>query len=115
MAYDQTLADRISRAFEQKGVAFETKAMMGGLCFMVDGKMCGGVATDRLMARIDPVAEADALTRSGCRPMDFTGRPMRGFVFLEPAGTRTAAQLAAWLKLALDFNPKAKASKKRKR
>lgn len=115
MPYDQSLANRVSRAFEQKSVAFEPKPMMGGLCFMVDGKMCVGVADERLMARIDPAAEADALTKPGCKPMDFTGRPMKGFVFIESAGTRSAAQLAAWLNLALEFNPKAKSSKKRKR
>lgn len=114
MPYDQNLADRISRAFERKGVAFETKAMMGGLCFMVDGKMCVGVTDDRLMARIDPASEAAALAKPGCKPMDFTGRPMKGFVFVEPTGTRTSAMLDEWLALALEFNPKAKASKKRK-
>ncbi|HEY5793062.1 MAG TPA: TfoX/Sxy family protein [Chthoniobacterales bacterium] len=113
MPYDQNLAGRVSRAFEQKGATFETKSMMGGLCFMVDGKMCAGITGDLLMARIDPAEEAAALKRTGCKPMDFTGRPMKGFVFIEPTGTRTAAQLAAWLNLALEFNPKAKASKKR--
>lgn len=111
MAYDIRLADRIRRAFQQKGVAHEAKAMMGGLCFMVNGKMCVGVADRRLMARIDPDRYADALTKPGCKPMDFTGRPMRGFVFIEPDGIRTARQLASWLELALAFNPKAKSSK----
>ncbi|MCI0540250.1 MAG: TfoX/Sxy family protein [Verrucomicrobiales bacterium] len=117
MAYDSQLADRIRRVFEQKGVAFEAKAMMGGLCFMVNGKMCVGVADHRLMARIDidPDQYADALTKPGCKPMDFTGRPMKGFVFVEPDGIRTARQLASWLELALAFNPKEKASKKRSR
>lgn len=113
MPYDQSLADRVSCALIAKGIAFESKPMMGGLCFMVDGKMCVGVTGERLMARIDPAAEADALTRPGCRPMDFTGRPMKGFVFIDPAGTRTAAQLRTWLALALNFNPRAKPSKKR--
>lgn len=113
MAYDQQLADRITEAFLDRDVAFEAKRMMGGLCFMVDGKMCVGVTDGRLMARIDPASEAAALGRPGCRPMDFTGRPMKGFVFVEPAGTETAAQLAEWLEMALAFNPKAKASKRR--
>ncbi|KAF0175216.1 MAG: hypothetical protein FD161_3364 [Limisphaerales bacterium] len=113
MAYNQQLADRITEAFRDRGVAFEAKRMMGGLCFMVNGKMCAGVTDGRLMARIDPASEPEALGRPGCRPMDFTGRPMRGFVFVEPEGTGTAAQLAAWLELALAFNPKAKASKRR--
>lgn len=113
MPYDEQLATRVTRAFETEGVGFEVKKMMGGLCFMVDGKMCVGVVENRLMARIDPAAEADALRQPGCKPMDFTGRPMRGFVFIEPLGTHSPEQLTAWLELALAFNPKAKVSKKR--
>jgi hypothetical protein len=113
MPYDESLATRVRGFFEQNKVAFEAKPMMGGLCFMVDGKMCVGVTGERLMARIDPAAEAEALKKPACRPMDFTGRPMKGFVFVDQAGTRTAAQLASWLGLALEFNPRAKASKKR--
>ena len=86
--------------------------MMGGLVFMVRGKMCVGVESHRLMARIGPDAETAALQRPGCRPMDFTGRPMRGFVFVEAAHLRTERQLASWLELALAFNPDAKPSSK---
>ena len=57
--------------------------------------------------------EADALSRPGCKPMDFTGRPMKGFVFVHPEGYETEAQLRHWLELALDFNPRAQASKKK--
>ena len=85
--------------------------MMGGLCFMVDGKMCVGVEKYRLMARIDPAAYESVLGKKGCVPMDFTGRPMRGFVFVNPEGLTTNAGLEAWLNLALEFNPKAKSSK----
>lgn len=87
--------------------------MMGGLCFMVNGKMCVGVEKNRLMARIGPDAYDNALAQPGCRPMDFTGRPMRGFVFVEPEGFATDEALNHWLKLALEFNPKAKSSKKK--
>ena len=111
MAYDEQLAERIRRGFNQARVRFEEKRMMGGLCFMVDGKMCVGVEKSRLMARIDPVAYEDALGKKGCVPMDFTGRPMRGFVFVNPEGLTTDARLEAWLNLALEFNPKAKSSK----
>jgi TfoX/Sxy family transcriptional regulator of competence genes len=88
--------------------------MMGGLCFMVNGKMCVGVEQSRLMARIDPAEQEAALQRPGCKPMDFTGRPMRGFVFVDLAVLKTSKQLAKWLDLALAFNPKAVASKKAK-
>lgn len=114
MPYDTTLADRVTDFFTTRRVRFETKAMMGGLCFMVDGKMCVGVTKDRLMVRLDPTVEAAALARPGCQPMDFTGRPMKGYVFVHPEGWKTDAQLRHWLDLALDFNPRAKASKKRR-
>ena len=113
MAYDEQLAERIRRSLRKARVRFEEKRMMGGLCFMVDGKMCVGVEKDRLMARIDPAAYDAALRRKGCAPMDFTGRPMRGFVFVNSAGVTTDAELESWLKLALEFNPKAKASKRK--
>jgi TfoX/Sxy family transcriptional regulator of competence genes len=113
MAFDEQLAVRIRQGFSKSRVRFEEKRMMGGLCFLVDGKMCVGVEKNRLMARIDPTVYYDALKRKGCVPMDFTGRPMRGFVFVEPDGLRGDADFASWLNLALEFNPKAKASKKK--
>ena len=111
MAYDEQLAERVRRSFKKGRVRFEEKRMMGGLCFMVDGKMCVGVEKSRLMARIDPAAFESAMGKKGCVPMDFTGRPMRGFVFVNPEGLTTDARLETWLKLALEFNPKAKSSK----
>ena len=113
MTYDEKLAERIRRSFQKGRVRFEEKRMMGGLCFMVDGKMCVGVEKSRLMARIDPAAYESALCKKGCVPMDFTGRPMRGFVFVNPEGLTTDARLEAWLNLALEFNPKAKSSKEK--
>ena len=86
MAYDEELADRVRRIFADRSVAFEEKRMMGGLCFMVDGKMCVGVEKERLMVRIDPEIYDEALGRKGCVPMDFTGKPMRGFVFVNEEG-----------------------------
>jgi TfoX/Sxy family transcriptional regulator of competence genes len=114
MAYDTALADRITDLFTARRVSFETKAMMGGLCFMVNGKMCLGVEKARLMVRLDPEVEAKALAQPGCKPMDFTGRPMKGYVFVHPEGYSSEAHLRHWVDLALEFNPKAKASKKRR-
>lgn len=113
MAYDEGLATRVRELFERRAVAFEEKRMMGGLCFLVDGKMCVGVEQERLMVRLDPAVYENALKRAGCRPMDFTGRPMRGFVFVEPEGVSEDDELASWLELALEFNPRAKSSRKR--
>jgi len=113
MAYDEALAERIAGLLTKMRVPHEPKRMMGGLTFMVHGKMCVGVEKTRLMARLDPEEYDRALKRKGCVPMDFTGRPMRGFVFVEPGALRTDAQLTKWLDLALDYNPHAPQSKRR--
>jgi len=115
MAYNEYLAERVRAELKRHRVPVEEKAMMGGLCFMVHDKMCVGVDHDRLMVRLDPAREAEALARPGAAPMDFTGRPLRGFVFVAAEGWERAADLAAWLGLALDYNPRAKASKKKAR
>lgn len=115
MAYNEFLADRISQFFTEKSVPFEARKMMGGLCYMVDGKMCVGVNRDEVMARIDPDIYEESLLKEGCKEMNFTGRPMKGFVFLTDDATDLEEDLYYWLQLALDFNPKAKASKKRKK
>lgn len=114
MAYDELLEQRVRLFFDAKRIKHESKRMMGGLCFMVKGKMCVGVEKNRLMARIGPEAYEDALTRKGCRPMDFTGRPMRGFVFVELEGLKSNKDLAFWLELALAYNPTAKKSARKK-
>jgi TfoX/Sxy family transcriptional regulator of competence genes len=113
--YDQHLADRIRMSLKDIGIAFSEKEMMGGLACMVNDKMCVGVIDDRMMARLDPEVYEEALTKKGCRPMDFTGRPMRGWVYIDPSGTDLDEDLNYWVQLALDFNPKAKSSKKRKK
>lgn len=114
MAYDENLADRIRNLFREKKIAFEEKNMMGGWCLLVDDKMCVGVVKNSLMARIDPDIHQDVLSRPGCREMDFTGRPMKGFVFVEAEGVDLDKDLEEWVQLCLDFNPKAKSSKKKK-
>ena len=115
MAYDESLAGRISKFLDEKGSKYESKRMMGGLCFMVNGKMCVGVEKNRLMARIGPDAYDDALKRKGCRPMDFTGRLMRGFVFVDPEGLKSARDFGFWMELALAYNPIAEKAGKSKR
>lgn len=89
--------------------------MFGGLCFMVDNKMCIGVAKDEVMARIGVDIYEEALNKPGCNEMNFTGRPMKGYVFLNDDATDLESDLEYWIQLALDFNPLAKASKKRKK
>ncbi len=119
MAYDELIADRMRQVFNEKKANYFEKKMFGGLCFMVDDKMCCGIhydkkkETDLLMARIGEEASEKALKRKGCHPMDFTGRPMKGYVFVTPEGFDSDKDLEYWLQLCLDFNPLAKASKKR--
>ena len=113
MAYNEQLAERIKRTLHQHQVRFEEKKMMGGICFMVDDKMCVGIVKDKLMARIGTEAYEEALTKKGCTPMDFTGRPMKGFVFVEPLATDMDEDLDYWISLCLEYNPKAKSKKKK--
>lgn len=120
MAYDELLADRIRQQLKEKGTSFSEKRMMGGLCFMVDDKMCCGIHfdkkknTDLLMARIGEDATPQAMEKDGCHPMDFTGRPMKGYVFVSPKGFDLDSDLEYWIQLCLQFNPLAKSSKKKK-
>jgi len=113
MAYSEKLANRVRTILaDHPGV--EEKKMMGGLTFMVNNKMCVGILKDDLMARIDPAAYEMALEKRGCREMSFTGKPMKGFVFISPDGTKTKEDLNYWIGLALEYNKIAKASKKRR-
>ena len=114
MPYNDFLADRITQFFKEKKVSFYEKKMFGGTCFMVDEKMCVGVMHDEIMARINPDIYENSLLKDGCKKMNFTGRPMKGYVFLTEDAYDLDVDLHYWLKLALDFNPLAKASKKRK-
>lgn len=114
MAYNEFLADRVRLVLKENNAVFREMKMMGGMAFMVDDKMCVGIIKDDLMARIAPEDYNAALSREGCKEMNFTGRPMKGFVFVSPEGTDMDADLAYWVRLALDFNPRAKSSKKNK-
>ncbi|MGB3076489.1 MAG: TfoX/Sxy family protein, partial [Chitinophagales bacterium] len=92
----------------------EEKKMFGGLCFMVNDKMCVGVEQERLMVRLDPAKYEEAMQKEGCTPMDFTGRIMKGYVFVAIEALNTRKKLAYWISLALEFNKTAKASRKKK-
>jgi TfoX/Sxy family transcriptional regulator of competence genes len=114
VAYNEKLADRIRLSFDNAPKVQE-KQMMGGLTFMVNGKMCVGVMKDDLMVRISPDIYEKALEKPGCRQMTFTGRPLKNFVFVDEEGTKSKKSLDYWLSLALDFNKIAKASKPKKK
>lgn len=116
MAYDEYLADRIRRQLNEKHIHFTELKMMGGLLFKVDNKMFCGIHIDKkygdslLMARIGEEAYEIELHKDHCLPMDFTGRPMRGYIFVTPDGFDSDADLAYYIQLCLDFNPNAKSS-----
>ncbi len=112
MAYNEKLADRVREALAPFGKHIEEKKMMGGLTFMLRGKMCCGIVNNDLMLRIAPAAYEEALEQPHARPMDFTGRPMKGFLFVDEAGCRSPKALRGWLDLAIAFNAEAKKSKK---
>ena len=114
MAYDKNLAKKIRERLAGL-LIIEEKEMMGGLVFMVNDKMCVGVIKDEMMCRIDPDFHKTAIEMTGCRTMDFTKRPMRGYVMIDETGMRTPKELEYWINLALEFNDKAKSSKKKKK
>ena len=96
MAYDGRLAERIRRVFEERRDIAERK-MFGGLAFLYRGRMCCGIVGTDLMVRV-AADEFDAVMRGRhVRPMDFTGKPLRGFVYASPPGFRTAVALRTWL------------------
>jgi hypothetical protein len=96
MAYSEELATRIRRTLGDRADLTE-KRMFGGVAFMIRGHMACGIVGDRLMARLDPDRAASLLEEPHVGPMDFTGRPMRGFLFVEPEGIATAASLRKWV------------------
>lgn len=113
MAYNEQLAERIEQILKEKNIVYYTKKMFGGFCIMVDDKMCVGIVKDELMARIGEEAYPEALQKEHCKEMNFTGRTMKGYVYIEPDGLDMDDDLEYWIQKCLDFNPFAKASKKK--
>lgn len=109
MAYSEFLVDRVRQRLLNVGQIVEKK-MMGGLIFMVNDKMCIGVDmdkntnADRLMVRVGKLPYEKLLAAPGSRPMDFTGKPMRGFLFIDSEGFDRDDDLDFWVKKALEFN-----------
>jgi TfoX/Sxy family transcriptional regulator of competence genes len=100
MAYDEHLADRIRACLDGRRDVVEKK-MFGGLTFMVGGRMACGVMKDQLVLKVGDELYESVVTRPHARPMDFTGKPMRGMVYVAPAGTRNAATLRSLVELAV--------------
>lgn len=115
MAYNEQLADRVRELISETTNRVEEKKMFGGLCFMVNNKMLVGVETERLMVRFDPVLQEELLEKPGVLPMDFTGRVMKGYAFVDLTELNTRKKLGYWIALALAYNQYAKASVKKKK
>ena len=102
MAFDERLADRI-RALTHDRMDIQERKMFGGLAFLVRGHMCCGIVGSDLMVRVGPDGYEDALASAHVRPMDFTGRPSKGMVYVAPAGIRTAGALRKWIERGISF------------
>lgn len=113
MAYDSYLEERLNRIMQSKKLDFDAKKMMGGLCYMVDDKMCFGIIGEQLMARINPDIYNESLAKKGCSEMNFTGKALKGFVYLSGEAIDKDDDLNYWVQLCLAHNPLAKSSKKK--
>ena len=102
MAYNENLADRIREVLAHRNELTEKK-MFGGLSFMLCGNMCCGIINDDLVVRVDPDSYEKTVAKPHARPTDFTGRPLKGMVYVEPEGYRTDEELKYWLDQALSF------------
>jgi TfoX/Sxy family transcriptional regulator of competence genes len=111
MPYDEELADRVREALINIPKVTEKK-MFRGVTFMVDDKMCISVSGNELMLRLDPELTEQLVEENGTRPMIHGGRHMKGFIYISPGRFKSQKDFDHWIKLALDFNPKAKSSKK---
>lgn len=112
MPYDESLASRLRKRLS-KEPEVEEKAMMGGLVFMIDDKMCLCVLEDSMMVRVDPADVPELLRRPGASPMAFTGRTMKSFVVVSPEGHEDRSDFETWVTLALEYNRVAKRSKRK--
>jgi TfoX/Sxy family transcriptional regulator of competence genes len=103
MAYNQNTANRIAEQLLDQNIAFEEKKMFGGIAFMLNEKMCIGVVKDELMLRILYEKYETVLEQDYAKPMQFTGKAMKGFVFVEPEGFETDQHLAQWVQYGVEF------------
>jgi TfoX/Sxy family transcriptional regulator of competence genes len=110
MADNEKLTKRIREALANLPNV-EEKRMFSGITFMVNGKMCISVGNDRIMCRIDPDIHDDVVQRNGARAVHMKGREYRGYVYVSEDAIKVKKDFDFWVKLSLEFNKKAKASK----
>jgi len=102
MAFNKKTAERVRDILAQ-GSLIDERQMFGGIAFMIHGHMCCGILGEDLVVRIGPSELEKALAQPCVRRMDFTGRPMKGFVYVGPEGFRSKASLAKWIEKAVSF------------
>lgn len=102
MAYSEVVADRVRDSIAAREGISERR-MFGGLCLMLNGNMFAGVIGDELMLRVGTRRFEELLRQSGARPMDFTGRPMNGYLYVAPEGFASDDDLARWINTTLEF------------
>ena len=102
MSFNEELAGRVRHALKNRR-KLQEKKMFGGLAFLLRGNMCCGVVGDELMVRVGPEAYEKALAARHVRPMDFTGRPLMGFVYVTPPGTAGDRALKTWVTKGVEF------------
>jgi TfoX/Sxy family transcriptional regulator of competence genes len=112
MAYNEELTDRLRQALVDVPKVQERR-MFRGVAFMVDGKMCMTVGDTRLMCRIDPALHETAIERNGVSVLKMRGREYRGFLYVDEEALKAPRDLKYWVDLCLDYNKRAKASKKK--
>lgn len=113
MPFNEILANRVRELIAVATHKVEEKKMFGGLCFIVDDKMCAGVKQHELMVRVDPAIFEEVQEKEGVRPMVHGSRVAKGYVFVDETVLSTKKQLQYWIDLALDYNKFAKSSKKK--
>lgn len=111
MAYNEYLSDRVRHSLKENKAAFEEKIMFGGLCWFVDEKLCVGTFKEELLVRIAPENQENYLATEDCRLMDAS---MKGFLYVSAEAIDMDDDLDKWVKRCLEFNPRAKANKKKK-
>lgn|SRR5690606_11337983 len=113
MAYDTKLADRVREYLVKfPKLKINEKKMFGGLAFMINGKMCINVTDENLMCRFNPDLNQDVAEKRGYMPMIMNGKEYKGYCYVEPMGFKNKKDFEYWMNLCLDFNDKAKSSKK---
>ena len=113
MAYDTLLADRVREYLATfPKLEIEEKKMFRGLAFLVNGKMCVNISGQNLMCRFDPTLKEELAEKTGFLPMIMKGKEYKGYCYVEPTGIKNKKDFEFWISICLDFNDRAKSSKK---